>query len=78
MGAPHGTLLDDLEALPPDRWCVVDHSALVNDPEREVERMCDFVGIEAEEEVTRPLRALRDQVAAERSEPAPRRGRRVH
>jgi uncharacterized protein (TIGR03032 family) len=58
-------LLADLEPLPPGSWCVADHSALVNDPKREVERICAFVGLEAGDEVTRPLRALRDEIAAE-------------
>jgi uncharacterized protein (TIGR03032 family) len=58
-----GTLLDDLEGLPPERWCVTDFKALLNDPLRELERICEFVAIEASEEVTRPLRSLRDQLA---------------
>ena len=58
-----GALLDDLEALPPQRWCVTDFKALLNDPLQELERVCEFVGIEASEEVTRPLRSLRDQLA---------------
>jgi uncharacterized protein (TIGR03032 family) len=57
------TLLDDLEALPPERWCVTDFKALLNDPMRELERICGFVGIEASDEATRPLRSLRDQLA---------------
>ena len=58
-----GTLLDDLEGLPPERWCVTDFKSLLNDPMRELERICEFVAIEASEEVTRPLRSLRDQLA---------------
>jgi uncharacterized protein (TIGR03032 family) len=58
-----GTLLDDLEGLPPERWCVTDFKALLNDPLRELERICEFVAIEASEKVTRPLRSLRDQLA---------------
>ncbi len=38
-----GTLLDDLEGLPPERWCVTDFKALLNDPMRELERICEFV-----------------------------------
>jgi uncharacterized protein (TIGR03032 family) len=58
-----GTLLDDLEGLAPDRWCVTDFKALLNDPMRELERICEFVAIEPSKEVTRPLRSLRDQLA---------------
>jgi uncharacterized protein (TIGR03032 family) len=42
---------------------VTDFKALLNDPLRELERICEFVAIEASEEVTRPLRSLRDQLA---------------
>lgn len=58
-----GTLLDDLEALPPERWCVTDFKTLLNDPQRELERICEFVALEPSENVTRPLRSLRDQLA---------------
>ena len=58
-----GTLLADLEGLPPERWCVTDFKTLLNDPMRELQRICEFVAIEASEEVTRPLRSLRDQLA---------------
>ena len=58
-----GTLLDDLEALPPERWCVTDFKTLLNDPLRELERICEYVALESSEEVTRPLRSLRDQLA---------------
>jgi len=57
------TLLDDLETLPPERWCVTNFETLLNDPQRELERICEFVDIEASEDVTRPLRSLRDQLA---------------
>ena len=56
-------LLDDLESLAPERWCVADLSALLDDPRHEVERVCAFVEIEAGEDVTLPIRALRDEPA---------------
>jgi uncharacterized protein (TIGR03032 family) len=65
-----GTLLDDLQALPPERWCVTDFKVLLNDPQRELERICEFVAIEASEDVTRPLRSLRDQLAVSGEEDA--------
>lgn len=58
-----GVLLDDLEALPPERWCVADFNSLLNDPKRELERLGQFVAIEVNDEVTLPLRSLRDQLA---------------
>ena len=66
-----GTLLDDLDGLSPERWCVTDFKALLNDPMRELERICEFVAIEASEEVTRPLRSLRDQLAVSDGEAGP-------
>ena len=50
-------LLADLEKLPADRWCVVDYEALINDPQPEVERLCDFAGIEWDEQLPSPLPA---------------------
>ena len=35
------TLLDDLEALDPDRWCIASYSALVADPDAELARICE-------------------------------------
>jgi uncharacterized protein (TIGR03032 family) len=64
------TLLDDLEALAPERWCVTDFKTLLNDPQRELERIGEFVAIEASEDVTRPLRSLRDQLAVSGGEEA--------
>ena len=46
-------LLDDLERLPPARWCVVDAGALAADPGPEVERVCEFAGA-ARSRVDRP------------------------
>jgi uncharacterized protein (TIGR03032 family) len=57
-------LLDDLEGLAPEQWCVADWKALLDDPRREVERLCAFVEIVADDEVTLPLRALRDRITA--------------
>ena len=39
-------LLTELDRLTPDRWCVVDHSALQTNAEAELERLCGFAGIE--------------------------------
>ena len=33
-------MLDDLEALDPDRWCVTSYSALLADPDAELGRLC--------------------------------------
>jgi uncharacterized protein (TIGR03032 family) len=39
-------LLDDLEALPPDRWCVTSYSALLADPDAELRRLCEHLDLE--------------------------------
>lgn len=48
-------LLDDLEALPPGRWCVASYDRLVADPQKEIERLCAFVGLEWDRTLTAPL-----------------------
>ncbi len=42
---------------------MADFKALLNDPTREVQRVGEFVGIDVNDEVTLPLRTLRDQLA---------------
>lgn len=48
-------LLDDLEQLPADRWCVAAYDRLVEEPQREIERLCGFVGIPWDRPVDGPL-----------------------
>ena len=38
-------MLDDLEALPPDRWCSVRYEELVSDPAGCVPRLCEVLGV---------------------------------
>ena len=38
-------LLDDLEALAPDRWCVASYDQLVADPSAEIARLCEHLGL---------------------------------
>ena len=40
------TLLDDLEALPPERWCVASYDRLVADPSAEIRQLCAHLGLE--------------------------------
>ncbi len=53
-------LLDDLEGLRPERWSIVDHATLLEDPRGELERLCALVGFPADEKVSAPMRLLRD------------------
>jgi uncharacterized protein (TIGR03032 family) len=48
-------LLDDLEALDPDRWCVTSYDRLVTDPQAEMERLCAFAGVRWDVELTGDL-----------------------
>lgn len=38
-------LLDDLEALDPDRWCVTSYDRVVAEPQAEMERLAAFAGV---------------------------------
>ncbi|MBI2214837.1 MAG: TIGR03032 family protein [Acidobacteria bacterium] len=49
------TLLDDLEELPPDRWCVTSYDKLVAEPQGEIERLAAFVGVEWDRALRSPL-----------------------
>lgn len=48
-------VLDDLESLPPDAWCVASYDALIEHPQEEVERLCDYVGIRWDRTLSAPL-----------------------
>jgi uncharacterized protein (TIGR03032 family) len=48
-------LLDDLEALPPDQWCVASYGQLVHEPQQEIERLCEFLDIRWDRTLTAPL-----------------------
>jgi uncharacterized protein (TIGR03032 family) len=50
-----GVLLDDLEALPADRWCVVSYDRLIAEPTTEIGRLCDIAGLAWDRELTAPL-----------------------
>jgi uncharacterized protein (TIGR03032 family) len=48
-------LLDDLAALPPERWCVANYGRLAGDPQAEVARLCDFLGLDWDRPLAAPL-----------------------
>jgi uncharacterized protein (TIGR03032 family) len=48
-------LLDDLEALDPDRWCVASYDRLVADPLAEVRGLCEFLGLGWDDDLAEPL-----------------------
>ncbi|HEY0514863.1 MAG TPA: TIGR03032 family protein, partial [Thermoanaerobaculia bacterium] len=55
-------LLGDLEALPPERWCVANYGRLVSEPREEVERLRGFLGIDWDRELAAPLPLSRHTV----------------
>lgn len=66
-----GILLDDLEALPTDRWCVAGYDRLVSDPQAEIQRLCDFAGLAWDRTLTTPLPLSRHTLTS----PAPEKWR---
>jgi uncharacterized protein (TIGR03032 family) len=56
------TLIADLDELAGERWAVVSHEQLVADPQREITRLCTFLGIDWDRTLTAPLlgRAARE------------------
>ncbi len=52
-------LLDDLEALGPDRWCVASYDRLVSDPQAEVEKLCGYLGLDWDVDLGKDLPASR-------------------
>jgi hypothetical protein len=60
-----GILLDDLEPLAPERWCVTEYESLLADPTGELARLFRFLGLPWEARFTGPLaRAARSRTAA--------------
>lgn len=49
------TILDDLEAMAADRWCVASYAGLLADPEGEVSRLCRFLDLAWDRELDGPL-----------------------
>jgi LPS sulfotransferase NodH len=45
----------DLESLPRERWCVVNYQELLDDPTAAVLRLCERIGIEADDSLRRRL-----------------------
>jgi hypothetical protein len=47
--------LDDLAAVPQDRWCVAEFRALLADPAKEIAAICEFLGWSYDRPLTAPL-----------------------
>jgi len=48
-------LLDDLEALSPERWCAVSYARMIADPQDEMMRLCQWLAVPWDRNVTVPL-----------------------
>lgn len=57
------TALDDLEALAPERWRVVDREALLARPGPELERLCGFLELPYDQALRSPIEAARRSTA---------------
>ncbi len=49
------TILDDLEALEPGRWCVARYDRLVSDPTAEIAQLCEYLGLDWDVELSGEL-----------------------
>jgi hypothetical protein len=49
------TLIDDLQRLPPERWCVASYRGLVANPPSEIARLCRFLGLQWDHDLSGPL-----------------------
>lgn len=56
------TLLADLDRLPPGRVIGLEYDALVADPDAQIERLCEFAGIEWDTRLETPLPTARHTV----------------
>ena len=48
-------LLDDLEQLPQEAWCVASYDHLITDPQTDIARLCTFIDVRWDRELTVPL-----------------------
>ncbi|HEX2833200.1 MAG TPA: TIGR03032 family protein [Thermoanaerobaculia bacterium] len=61
-------LLDDLEQLSPDRWCVAGYDALIHEPQQEMERLAKFLEIDWDRQLSAPLPLSRATLTAPNAE----------
>jgi len=57
-------LLDDLHALPPDRWCIARYDALLTQPQNEIAQLCAAVGFDWDLSIRDALPLARHTVSA--------------
>ena len=62
------TLLDDLAALAPDRWCVTSYDRLLAEPRAEIERICEFADLAWDDDLDEPLPLSRHTLDSPRPE----------
>src|SRR3546814_15503995 len=61
-------LLDDLDALPADRWTGLDYDRFLADPQGEIVRLCQWAGFAWDRELGDTLPLSRYTLTAPRSE----------
>jgi Sulfotransferase family/Aspartyl/Asparaginyl beta-hydroxylase len=57
-------LLDDLHALPPDRWCIARYDALLTQPQNEIAQLCAAAGFDWDLSIRDALPLARHTVSA--------------
>ncbi len=57
------SVLDDLEALDPGRWCIVGHDALLAGARSELERICRFLEVDPGGDLSLPARTVAQLLA---------------
>jgi uncharacterized protein (TIGR03032 family) len=64
-------LLDDLEALAPERWAACDLATLLADPRAELQRLCAFLEIAYDQALLTPVETAARVLTAQATAPAP-------
>ena len=57
-------LLDDLAALPADRWCAIDYADLIASPQMQVQRLCQTLHLPWDRELASDLPLARNTLTA--------------
>jgi uncharacterized protein (TIGR03032 family) len=68
-------LLDDLEALDPERWSVAAYGRLLSDPQAEIVRLCRFLGVRWDQQLEGPLPLSKTTLTAPDAGKSARNGR---
>jgi uncharacterized protein (TIGR03032 family) len=71
-------LLDDLEALAPERWAACDLATLVAEPRAELQRLCGFLDIPYDQALLTPVETAARVLTRQATPPAPELAAHLH